>query len=346
MAGTFLGFPFDEELFYLRWKAAVDPVLTAMLSSGAVARDREIEKLISNGSNLYTIPHYNVIGGEPENYDGSTDVTITAPDGGSQSGVVYGRAHAWKDQDFVRDFGNNINPMEQITSQVAHYWNKRRQKILIGILDGLFGIATGGTDLQAEWGTHTVNIAVTDSTTVVDETNLMGAATLHEASVQACGDHSDAFTLAIMHSKVALTLDKLQLLEFRKYTDPMGIERRLPIADGNGFTIIVDDGVTHETNTTSTKVEYTTYLLGSGVVRYAPAPVDTPVEVMRQPLEAGGYNALVTRMRETFHPAGFTYTLPSNCLSPTDAQLKAHANWKFAGIPLKTIPIARIITNG
>ena len=112
MPGTFLGYPFDEEIFNLNWRAAQDPTRTAMIDSGAVQQNAEIARMIANGSNLYTIPFYNVLGGDDDNYDGNTDMTVSDPTGGSQTGVVYGRMHAWRDKDFIRDFNSGAKPMQ------------------------------------------------------------------------------------------------------------------------------------------------------------------------------------------------------------------------------------------
>ena len=127
MPGTYLGFPFDEELFLLQWQNAVDPVKAALIASGAIRQSAEIRRLISTGGNLYTIPFYDVLGGDEENYDGQTDSTPGATSGGSQTGVVYGRMHAWKDQDFIRDFNSGANPMLQISSQVHSTITKQSQ---------------------------------------------------------------------------------------------------------------------------------------------------------------------------------------------------------------------------
>lgn len=43
MPGTFLGYPFDEEIFLMNWQAAQDPTRTAMIDSGAVQRNGEIK---------------------------------------------------------------------------------------------------------------------------------------------------------------------------------------------------------------------------------------------------------------------------------------------------------------
>lgn len=346
MPGTFLGYPFDEEIFLMNWRAAQDPTRTAMIDSGAVQRNTEIARMIANGSNLYTIPFYNVLGGDDDNYDGTTNMTVTDPTGGSQTGVVYGRMHAWRDKDFIRDFNSGANPMQQISAQVAKYWNKKRQARLIGIMNGIFGITDDGADYWDAWQLHTMNIALATSGTA-SEANCVSEASAAEAIQKAVGDNAGIFGMAVMHSKVAMNLAKQNLLQYRKYTDAAGIERTVNIADWNGYTVIIDDGVPVVTNSKDTSAkDYTTYLLGTGAIQFAEAPVEVPVETSRTVLEAGGYNVLATRLRETLHPNGFSYALPSSSvISPTDAQLATSAQWKVVADP-KLIPIARIISNG
>ncbi len=341
MPGMFLNFPFDEELFLYQWQNAQDPVLTAMLNSGAVQSNDTIKRLIQNGSDTYTIPFYNVIGGDDENYDGKTDITLTDVDAAYQSGIVYGRAHGWKERDFVVDYNSGADPMKQITSQVNQYWVKKKQKRLIGIADALFGITN-----SAGWKLHTTDLTAAD-TDISNKGGNVAATTISEAIQKAVGDHADQFSLAVMHSKVATNLAGLDLLEYRKYTDPSGIQRLLRIADINGMTVIIDDGVPTTTKTDNADATFTTYLFGIGAFQTAPANCEKPSEITRNPTEGGGYNALITRVRETIHPNGFTFTKPKTgyTSSPTDAQLGTTGNWSIAVDP-KTIAMARIISKG
>lgn len=360
MPNMFLGFPFDPELFLLQWSQEQDPVKLAMLQSGAVTNSAEIRRMIANGSNLYTIPFYDVLGGTPDNYDGESDITMSEPSGKYQTGVVYGRAHSWKDRDFVHDFNSGADPMKVITSQVAKFWQKKRQQTMLKILNGVFGISapTGAdattTALYAAWRDHTYNIAAakpsSGSATISDD-NKFGATTLGDAVQKALGDNASIVSMVWMHSRVAQNLANLQLLQFRKYTDPQGIERTLQIADLNGITVIVDDDcpVVDSEAATGAK-EYTSYVMGASSLLYAPAPVKNPSEVGREELTGGGYDFLVTRLRETYHPNGFIWTMPAGTdgklvISPTDAQLGAAANWSLATNP-KLIPMVKIVTNG
>jgi len=63
MAGTNLSFPYDSEIFNYTWKNTPDLILTTMLESGAVVQDSEIARMISNGSNFFTVPYYDLLGG-------------------------------------------------------------------------------------------------------------------------------------------------------------------------------------------------------------------------------------------------------------------------------------------
>lgn len=123
------------------------------------------------------------------------------------------------------------------------------------------------------------------------------------------------------------------------------------IASANGYTVIVDDGVPCVTvggsEANKDLKKYTTYLFGQGVIRTAKGRVDIPVETNRDAKKNGGQDELITRMRETIHPNGFSFTKPKSnwTESPTDEQLFATANWNIEFDP-KAIPMARLITNG
>ena len=342
---TYLNYPFDPELFLLNWQNEPDPTLTALYDSGAVQANARIQELISNGGDFYTIPYYAVLAGTVLNYDGATDITAVSPTGKSQNGIVYGRAAAWAENQFVRDYNSGADPMLQITSQTAKFWAKERQKILLSILKGVFGV-TG----NAGWTKHTLDICTTGgagSASVTDK-NKVGASTAAELIQQAVGDNSGIFSVAVMHSAVALNLAKLEQLTFRTQTDANGMQRQLRIADWNGLTVIVDDGVPVEESTDSTgAMEYTTYLLGTGAIQRADAPVTLPVETSRDAMTDGGTNYLITRIRETMHPNGFSFKKPGSgyTASPTDAQLSAAANWAIIADP-KTIAMAKLVSNG
>lgn len=340
MPNTHLNFPYDAEIFNYQWESTPDVILTSMLESGAVVRDSQIETMISNGSNIFTTPFYDVLGGDEDVYNGVDNFTTTELTGGSYTGVVYGRMKKWMAKSFIKDFNSGADPMSEIVSGVAQYWQKKRQERLIGVLGAVFGIA-GDTD----WDLHTTDIATTGAT--ADDTNKVGVTTIEDACVKANGDHSSAYSLAIMHSKVANRLAGLQLLEYRKYTDPMGIQRQLPIGEINGKTVIVNDNVPATDSATATgEKDYVTYILGLGAIRYAKAPVDIPSEMDRDPDTNGGQDMIYTRVRECFAPAGFSFKGDATTdVGVPDAVLLVSASWERK-MPHKSIYMCKLVTNG
>lgn len=342
MAKTYLGFPFDEDVFLYQWQTLKDPTKLAMVQSGALVQDATLAGLIANGSDVYSMPFYNAaLTGDPVNYDGATDITIGETEGKFMSGIVYGRAKAFMAKDFVADFNSGADPMSVIVSQVARYWQAYDQKTLLGILDGIFGI-TG----NADWTTHITNLATT--TTTVADANKLAESTAGDAMQAALGDNASAFSMAIMHSRVAQNLANKQLLEYWKGTDANGIQRPLNIASYNGLTVIIDDGVPAKASTSATgSMEYTTYLFGAGALHTADASVEHPVSTYRDEIKAGGQEVLVTRRRRTVHPWGFSFTKPTSgyTASPTLAQLSDKANWSLVD-NAKNIAMAKIVSNG
>ncbi len=345
MPGTFQNYPFDEELFNMTWGQAPDPIKTEMLNSGAMVNDATIAGMIQSDGNLYTIPFYDVLSGDPVNYDGGTDITSAETTGNSQSGIVFGRARGFTARNFVAEL-TGADPMGNIAASVATYWNKQKQTILMQILAGVFGVTSSSGDAKKWHDNHIVDLGSTSATAAkISETDLNDLAT------EALGDNKSAFSLAIMHSNVAKTLENLQLLEYKKYTDSNGITSRLPIGQINGYTVIIDDSVPNAvvggTGDNAALTKYTTYLLGNGVLRNAQGRVDIPSETFRDPKTNGGQDTLYTRIRETIHPNGFRFSVPGSNWSgsPTNDQLAAAANWAIVHNP-KSIPMAQLITNG
>ena len=334
---TYLNYPFDPELFSYNWQNEKDLTLTNILTSGAIVDSADLKALISNGGDLFTLPFYKVIGGTPGNYDGATDVPVADPQGGSQSGIVFGRTQGWKEKDFIVDYNSGADPMKQITSQVAKFWDKQRQSIIISILKGIFGVAA--------FADHKKDIG--SSSTTVADANKLSDTTIGDATVDVFGDNADCIALAIMHSRVAANLANKNLLNYWKYTDAQGIERKLRIADINGITVLINDNVPHTAATESAAATYTTYLLGMGALLHAVAPVEVPSEVERNAITGGGQNVLITRIREAYHPNGFTFTKPAGyTASPTNAMFEASANWSVAASDDRNIAIMEIISNG
>ena len=323
----YLNFPYDPEIFQYYWAKATDPVTDALFHSGALVSDASLAALAANGSATYTMPYYDLVGGEEDNLDGKTDLTVTEVTGSAVQGVVYGRGHGFKARDFIRTFNSGADPLSYAASVVGDWYNHRREKRILGILDA---VSQDATFAKAN---------------VVDESgSAIAADTLGTAAVKALGDRAGSVTLAVMHSAVANRLAAMELLEYAKYTDPSGIERQVRnLGYMNGMQVVVDDSMPYTAASSAAAgtnpAKGTVYLLGEGFLRFAPAKLDQPAsELWRDPAKNGGETTIYTRIRETIHPYGFTFKAPSGMTaSPTDDQLKAKANWALK-YDAKTVP--------
>lgn len=328
-----MSIPYDEEIFAGYFYDEPDLMSTALIQSGAMVEDSYINGLIANGSDLYTIPFYGLLDYEAEadNYDGQTDITIGELSGGTQTGVVYGRAKGWGARQFVQDF-TAANPMAAMASRAKKWWAVKKQNTLMGIVNaGLENTAMKSHCLTKTELTET---------------------TLDDACEEIFGDNAGSIALAVMHSSVAQFYKNKERVEYLKYTDPNGITREINIYQINGINTVVFNGVpttaASGSGETAKPGTYTTYLFGAGSLRHGSAPVTNPFEFGRDPKANGGEDYFINRLRETIHPDGFTFTKPATgyTSSPTDAQLAAKANWAPAYHDVNAIPIAKLITPG
>lgn len=337
-----------------------------LLKSGAIVEKSQYAAMLPDqtGGNYITVPIKARIGGTPDNYDGSTDITTDSRDTFTHGRVVVGRAHGWTERDFSSDItGEDFMPAAQ---EVAEYWDDIDQATLLAVLDGIFSM-TGAENLKFVDG-HTYDVSL-ESESGFKET------TLNNAIQKALGDNKAKFSLAIMHSKIATDLENLKLLAYMKYTDANGIERDLTLATLNGRTVLIDDDMpTKETKAVYVKVTqtdqgalkvttdgsganeiakatvstditdikegdfvkllpagsiYTTYVLGAGAIEYTNCGAKVPYEMDRDPEKNGGEDTLYSRQRKIFSPYGISFK-NSGIISPTDDQLKAGSNWELA----------------
>ena len=334
----------------------------AFLSSGILKRESKFKSAFSaqSGSSYMTIPMFGRIGGKASNYDGKTNIGSNRTDTFSRSVITIGRAKAWLEDDFSEDITGGVSFMSNVARQVSDYWEDVDQETLVAILKGIFSMT--GSENESFVNNHTYDI------TEVGQ-GLVTATSLNNAIQKACAANKNKFKFAIMHSAVATNLENMNLLEYMKYTDSMGIQRDLSLATWNGRTVLIDDDATIDTTSLLSvsedsdartkkakglETKYITYLLGEGAFDYENVGVKVPYEMSRDPKTNGGQTVLYTRQRKVFAPYGISFTKQSMVTdSPTDEELSQGQNWtlvsnhdKSATIDHKAIPIARIISKG
>ena len=235
--GIFDSKHWNSEVF-LKYLETVPKIHTNAFINAGIFRTRNDlkSKLVDQvGGNYITEPIVGRIGGDVLNYDGSTNITTTGLDTFTRGMIVAGRAKGWKEYDFTVDItGKNF--MEEIAKQTAEYWDGVDNNTVISILKGIFGCT--------RFANNTLDITSASTTTV-------GATTLNNAIQKAAGENKNQFKLVIMHSQVATNLENQQLLNYWTYTDSKGVQRKSELADWNGRTVIVDDSLVENTETTA-----------------------------------------------------------------------------------------------
>lgn len=332
--GLFGGFYFDPDVF-TDYIAERDPVNSLLISSGIITpAPPQVAGALSNSNNVVTIPFYEPFDGDALNYDGETDNTPVTLSGSKMTGMAYRRMKAWKELDFTHEL-TGANDLSNMARKVGDYQAKENQKALLNIFKGLEGVAA--------FSDHVVDIALDASGTVADE-NKLTPDTAIVAMQEALGDHMAEFQAWFMHSAVYTDLVRQGFANDVVVKDGVQSENPFP-RFFLGKPVIIDDSITAVSNATSGKVEYHTYLCGTGLIMTAPVRIDTPNYVDYDPETTGGVQKLYTKWGRLLHPYGFSFAVDSIATeSPTNAEFATSDNWslKYEG---KNIPLVAFITN-
>ena len=295
------------------------------------------------GGNFATFPIFGRLGGEPQNYDGQTDIVASTTTTFDRSVIVIGRAKAWIERDFSEDITGGAGFMSNVARQVGDYWQDVDQDTLLQILVGIFSMT--GTENEKFIERHTMDISS-------DANPNVGLATLNKGMQRAAGDNKQIFGLAIMHSEVATNLENERLFKNLTVTDKDGVTRDLGMATWNGRLVLIDDGMP-VIDLGGGASAFETYVLGDGAFDYDNVGAEVPYEMVREAKLNGGQTSLVSRQRKVFAPNGISFTkrhLTSK--SPTPEEIKNGRNWELVNdtkgiyIDHKSIPIARIVSRG
>ena len=238
-----------------------NPKKAELAKSGAVGSNENArQSLASQTGSLYTkVPYFgNISSLTSQNNDGGTDIVSTSTTTYEQGFVTASRMDSWTERSFSKNITSGVDFMDNVGKQVGDYKLGVKQNMLLAILKGVYDMSTSGGTARAQAANEFITKHTFDITSAAtDEGKLVNASTLNTAIQKACGDNKEIFKLVIMHSAVATRLENLRLLEYMKYTDEDGIQRSLPLAQWNGRTVLVDDGMPTE-DVVSTSPVYST----------------------------------------------------------------------------------------
>ncbi len=332
--GLFGGFSFDPEVF-TGYISERDPVNSLLIASRVVTpAPATVASQLSNENNVVTIRFYQPYQGDALNYDGLTNNVPVALSGSNMTAMAYRRMKAWTEQDFTHEL-SGANDLSNVARAIGVYQAKENQKALLHILLGLEGVAA--------FADHVNDLALVAPGNVLD-VNRLGADNAIVAMQGALGDHMDEFALWFMHSAVYTDLVR------QGFANDVTIKAGAITADPYsrsflGKPVIIDDTATAVLNVVTGKVDYHTYLCGTGLFMTCPVRIDVPNYIDYDPETLGGVQKLYTKWGRLLHPYGFSIDAENVVReSPTNAELATPALWtqRYDG---KNIPLVAFITN-
>ena len=314
----------------------------ALVQSGIMGGDPEIEEQIAKGGRLIDMPFWNDL---PHDL-GATSRSKVATDTDDEitpHGIDYGkdiaarnyRTQAWNASPLVKYVAGS-DPVQVFLDRYVNWWIRERQRLLLKVLKGVFATTLSST--------HVNDIASEDGDNAQDS-NLISMDAVEDTRFL-LGDAYDKFTALIVHSTTLKRMRNLNMIDFVPDSD-----QKLEIPYYGGLRVIVDDNLTTTAGSTS-GTKYDTYLFGQGAIAYHEVPLvdeqDPNVELYREPKKGTGAGSLtvITRSQFILHPRGVAWQLsPASADYPSDAELETGSSWSKVWLT-KNIRIAKLVTNG
>ncbi|RDU21934.1 major capsid protein [Anaerosacchariphilus polymeriproducens] len=273
--------------------------LSALVQSGIISNDQQLDALASAGGKLINMPYWNDLTGDDEVLSDSAALTPEKITASQDVAALFMRGKAWSTNDLAKALAGS-DPMMAIGDLVAEYWSRRRQALLFAILKGVFASGTLASN-QLDVSALTGDAATITGNTFID-------------AVTKLGDAAGKVSAFAVHSAVYAELKKQNLITTIKPSENIEIDSYM------GKRIIVDD-----TCPVATDV-YTTYLFGEGAIGLGNGAAPTPTETDRDSL--AGDDILINRQHFVLHPRGVKFTSASVAgPSPTNAEAETGTNW-------------------
>jgi hypothetical protein len=276
--------------------------LSVLIQSGIAITNTILDGLVTQGGKLVNMPFWKALTGSEEVLSDAGSLTPDKITADKDVAALLIRGKAWSTNELAGALAGS-SPMNAISAQVAGWWNRREQSILLAILKGIFAGALKDT--------HVNDISSGSPTT----TAIGGPAILD--TKQLLGDAASQLTALFMHSATYTSLQKQNLIAYIPNS-----RGEVAIPTYMGYRTLVDDSCPKDGDV------YTTYMFGAGCFgRGDGVPVDlTPVEMARDALASD--DILVNRRALILHPFGVKFTNASvSGATPNNDELANADNW-------------------
>ncbi len=291
-----------------------------IMNAGVVENNAELNRLITGGGTILTMPKWNDLSGNSQVLDDTNPITVSNITSKSELATLLIRANAWGAHELAGALAGD-DPMRVIAERVADWWVRDEKKNIMSILNGVFSASN-------------MSGLVSDITSATDPK--ISANAVLDAK-QLMGDASDLLTMIYMHSATFTELQKQNVIQFIPVA-----ESKIQIPTYLGYRVVCDDSAPVDTSGTTPK--YTTYLLARGAIqRGMGTPVSlTSVETDRDSLGSTDY--LINRQAKVLHPKGISWIGGANITgaTPSDAELATGTNWNRVS-DIKKIGMVKLV---
>lgn len=293
-----------------------------IMFAGVVENNPELNRLITGGGTVLTMPKWNDLGGKSQVLDDTNPIAVSGITSKTELATLLIRANGWGAHELAGALAGD-DPMKAIASRVADWWVRDEKSNIMSILNGVFA-SSGMSGLVKDVSALTGNDAKISANTVLDAKQLMG-------------DASDLLTMIYMHSATFTELQKQNVIQFIPVA-----ESKISIPTYLGYRVVVDDSA--PVDNSGAEPIYTSYLLARGAIQRGQGiPVTlTPVETDR--ISDMSTDVLFNRQAKVLHPKGISWIGAGNIAGPTpsDAELATGTNWNRVA-DIKKIGMVKLI---
>lgn len=293
-----------------------------IMNAGVVENNPELNRLITGGGTILTMPKWNDLGGKSQVLNDQKPIEVNNITSKSELATLLIRANAWGAHELAGALAGD-DPMKAIAERVADWWVRDEKSNIMSILNGVFA-STSMTGLVKDVSSLTDDKAKISANAVLDAKQLMG-------------DASDLLTMIYMHSATFTELQKQNVIQFIPVA-----ESKISIPTYLGYRVVCDDSA--PVDKTGETPKYTTYLLARGAIQRGMGTPTTLTSVETDRDSLGSTDYLINRQAKVLHPKGISWIGGAKIAGPTpsDDELATGTNWNRVA-DIKKIGMVKLV---
>jgi hypothetical protein len=305
---------FDEDV-YLSYIQEDRPDRNAYIASGVAVTNAQLTQRAAGEGEITSIPYWKDLNTENENISSDDPAQRATPEKIETGRLVARRVHinnAWQSANLVSAVIGSEDPMRQIASRTAKYWENRFAARVQAMTLGIY--------LENEAGTGDMIFDVSGEAGADGKWSYEGFVD----AVATMGESADALSLIAVHPKTMAQMRKQQAIEFIQDSNT-----GLMIPTYNGYRVVEDKKMPVLED--GPDDVFVSVLYRGGVIGYgeALAPRAVATEFDELAANGAGVETLVERKQWLIHPEGYKWledTVADE--SPTVAEVANPDNWE------------------